>query len=110
MLSASGAIVYNVPGSEKTIITGKSSGANGHMLQLNYDDNYLRILRYYNGSWKSTDWEKISAGYADSAGSVAWANVTNRPSSLKNPYSLNVFGVTYDGSAAKTVTTSTFVS
>ena len=110
MPSASGAIVYNVPGSEKTIIAGKSSGAYGHMLQLNYDNTYLRILRYYNGSWKSTDWEKISAGYADSAGSVAWANVTNRPSSLKNPYSLNVFGVAYDGSAAKTVTTSTFIS
>ena len=110
MPSASGAIVYNVPGSEKTIIVGKSSGAYGHMLQLNYDDNYLRILRYYNGSWKSTDWEKISAGYADSAGSVAWSNISGRPSSLKNPYSLNVFGVAYDGSAAKTVTTSTFIS
>ena len=110
MPSASGAIVYNVPGSEKTIIAGKSSGEFGHMLQLNYDNKYLRILRYYKGSWKSTDWEKISAGYADSAGSVAWSNITDRPSSLKNPYSLNVFGVTYDGSAAKTVTTSTFVS
>ena len=110
MPSASGAIVYNVPGSEKTIIAGKSSGAFGHMLQLNYDDTYLRILRYYNGSWKSTDWEKISAGYADSAGSVAWSNISGKPSSLKNPYSLNIFGVTYDGSAAKTVTTSTFVS
>ena len=40
------------------------------MLQLNYDDTYLRILRYYGGSWKSTDWEKISAGYADSAGNA----------------------------------------
>lgn len=68
MPSASGAIVYNVPGSEKTIIAGKSSGAYGHMLQLNYDDNYLRLLRYQGGSWKTTDWEKISAGYADSAG------------------------------------------
>ena len=110
MPSASGAIVYNVPGSEKTIIAGKSSGAFGHMLQLNYDNTYLKILRYHNGSWKSTDWEKISAGYADSAGSVTWDNVTGKPSSLKNPYSLNIFGVAYDGSAAKTVTTSTFIS
>ena len=71
MPSASGAIVYNVPGSEKTIIVGKSSsGAYGHMLQLNYDDNYLRILRYKSSSWQSTNWEKISAGYADSAGSA----------------------------------------
>ena len=82
MPSASGAIVYNVPGSEKTIIAGKSSGAHGHMLQLNYDDNYLRILRYYGGSWKTTDWEKISAGYADSAGSVAWGNITGKPSTF----------------------------
>ena len=52
----------------------------------------------------------LSVSYASSAGSVAWSNITGRPSSLKNPYSLNVFGVTYDGSAAKTVTTSTFVS
>lgn len=81
MPSASGAIVYNVPGSEKTIIAGKSSGTYGHMLQLNYDDTYLRILRYVYGSWKSTDWEKISAGYADLAGSVAWGNVTGKPSS-----------------------------
>ena len=80
MPSASGAIVYNVPGSEKTIIAGKSSGPFGHMLQLNYQDTYLRVLRYHY-SWKSTDWEKISAGYADSAGSVAWDNVTGKPSS-----------------------------
>ena len=70
MPSGSGAIVYNVPGIEKTIIAGKSTGAYGHLLQLNYVDTYLRILRYYNGSWKSTDWEKISAGYADSAGNA----------------------------------------
>lgn len=52
----------------------------------------------------------FSVKYAASAGAVAWGNVTGRPSSLKNPYSLNVFGVAYDGSAAKTVTTSTFIS
>ena len=32
------------------------------------------------------------------------------PSSLKNPYSLNVFGVTYDGSTAKVVSPSNFIS
>ena len=70
MPAGTGAIVYNVPGSEKTIIAGKSTGAYGHMLQLNYDDNYLRILRYYAGKWKTSDWEKVSAGYADSAGNA----------------------------------------
>ena len=73
MPSGTGGIIYNVPGSEKTIIAGKSTGAYGHLLQLNYDDTYLRILRYYNGSWKSTDWEKISAGYADSSGNASSA-------------------------------------
>lgn len=38
------------------------------------------------------------------------AFITDIPTSLKNPYSFNVFGVVYDGSAAKTVTTSTFAS
>ena len=81
MPSGSGAIVYNVPGAEKTIIAGKSSGAFGHMLQLNYDDNYLRILRYYSGSWKTTDWEKISAGYADTAGSAVDQTARNTANS-----------------------------
>lgn len=79
MPSSSGAIVYNVPGSEKTIIAGKSSGSYGHMLQLGYDDNYLRLLRYKAGSWQSTDWEKISAGLADTADTVK--TVTYSPSS-----------------------------
>lgn len=38
------------------------------------------------------------------------AFITDIPTSLKNPYSFNVFGVVYDGSVAKTVTTSTFIS
>ena len=70
MPSGMAAIVYNVPGSEKTIIVGKSTGPYGHMLQLSYDDRYLRLLRYKAGNWQSTDWEKIYAGYADSAGTT----------------------------------------
>lgn len=88
MPSSSGAIVYNVPGSEKTIIAGKSTGAYGHMLQLNYDDNYLRILRYVAGNWKSDDWEKISAGYADSAGNADTATNAN---------AVNGVSLTWDG-------------
>lgn len=38
------------------------------------------------------------------------AFTTDIPTSLKNPYSFNVFGVVYDGSAAKTVTTYNFIS
>lgn len=89
MPSASAAIVYNVPGSEKTIITGKSSsGAYGHMLQLNYDNNYIKILRYKSSSWQSTDWEKIAAGYADLAGSA---------SKLQTPRT--IWGQSFDGTS-----------
>ena len=38
------------------------------------------------------------------------AFTTDIPSSLKNPYSLTTFGVVYDGSAAKVVGTSNFIS
>lgn len=71
----------------------------------NSNDNYV-----LTGGGGHTAISGLSVNYANSAGSVAWSNVTGRPSSLKNPYSLNVFGVAYDGSAAKTVTTSTFIS
>lgn len=43
-------------------------------------------------------------------GNQRLAHVSEIPSSLKNPYSLTTFGIVYDGSAAKTVTTSTFIS
>ena len=54
--------------------------------------------------------------YSRSQNSGTWqpwktlAFTTDIPTSLKNPYSFNVFGVVYDGSAAKTVTTSNFIS
>ena len=40
---------------------------------------YKRYYDYDSGKWSG--WFKLSAGYADSAGSVAWANVTGKPSS-----------------------------
>ena len=42
------------------------------------------IYKRYYGSGKWSEWFKLNAGYADSAGSVAWANVTNKPSTF-NP-------------------------
>ena len=100
MPAGTGAIVYNVPGSEKTIIAGKSTGAYGHMLQLNYDDNYLRILRYYQGSWKTTDWEKVSAGYADAAGKWSTARTITLTGSVTGSVSI-------DGSANVSLATTT---
>lgn len=40
---------------------------------------YIYKRCYSSGKW--SEWFKLSAGYADSAGSVAWANVTGKPSS-----------------------------
>lgn len=54
---------------------------------------------YFRGQNKSTwqSWKTL-------------AFTTDIPSSLKNPYSFNVFGVIYDGSAAKVVGPSNFIS
>ena len=59
----------------------------------NSDDIYYR--RHVNEGF--SNWRRI-----------AFANEI--PTSLKNPASLNTFGVVYDGSVAKTVTTSNFIS
>lgn len=42
------------------------------------------IYKRYYGSGKWSGWFKLNAGYADSAGSVAWNNVTGKPSAF-NP-------------------------
>ena len=39
------------------------------------------IYKRYCSAGKWSEWFKFNAGYADSAGSVAWANVTGKPSS-----------------------------
>lgn len=41
---------------------------------------YIYKRYYSSGTWSG--WFKLNAGYADSAGSVAWDNVTNKPSSF----------------------------
>ena len=75
---------------------------------------YTRVgfNKEFNSSLK---WRKIidssniihqSVSYATSAGSansVAWANVSGRPSTMKNPNALSLFGKSYDGSSAVTV-------
>ena len=69
---------YNNAGDEYTMIFGKG-GRWGTILRWTYANRYLTMLRRIDGTWQSDDWEKIYAGYADSAGSVAWANVTDKP-------------------------------
>ena len=45
------------------------------------DVGYYIYKRYNSGSIGGT-WTKIYAGYADSAGSVAWENITSKPSTF----------------------------
>lgn len=103
------------------------------LLFLNNKTNNLKDGGEYNGvfsfrQWSSgSDWSRGKAhqlSFTDngniwhrtSSGDVSWgtwkklAYSTDIPSSLKNPYSLTTFGVVYDGSAAKVVGPSTFIS
>ena len=67
--------VYNKSGDEYAYLIGmtRSDYANsaipryGTILKMGYADSYLRLLRRQGGTWLSNDWEKISAGFADSA-------------------------------------------
>lgn len=61
-----------------------ATGAGSYGMQLAIDRNvstpYLSV-RYNEGNSLSS-WRRINAGYADSAGSVAWTNVSSRPTAL----------------------------
>lgn len=46
------------------------------------DSSVPYIYKRYYGSGGWSGWFKLNAGYADSAGSVAWNNVTGRPSTF----------------------------
>lgn len=71
------------------------SGGKAHQLSFTDNGNIWHRTSSGDDSWGA--WKKL-------------AYSTDIPSSLKNPYSLTTFGVVYDGSAAKVVTTSTFIS
>ena len=64
-------IIYNTQGYEYAyLINMRNDYVYGNILKIGYADTYLRILRKIAGKWLSSDWEKISAGYADSAGTL----------------------------------------
>lgn len=71
------------------------SGGKAHQLSFTDNGNIWHRTSSGDDSWGA--WKKL-------------AYSTDIPSSLKNPYSLTTFGVVYDGSVAKVVTTSTFIS
>lgn len=83
------------------------------------EDSHILHLAWDNtGGWDAqlavhTRSGKVSTRAQNGGTWQPWktlAFITDIPTSLKNPYSFNVFGVVYDGSAAKTVTTSNFIS
>lgn len=88
----SAAMAYNNSGTEYTLLFSKGANNNyGSILKWGYADTYLRILRYHysNGSydgWYSEDWQKISAGYADSAGSATKATQDGLGNNISTTY------------------------
>ena len=93
---------------------GTGDSAYGFLLANDYSTNgHMYFRQKIADSWK--DWKTIidssnigsqSVNYAASAGSVAWTNVSGRPSTMKNPSALSWSGYSsgsYDGSAAKSI-------
>ena len=83
------------------------------------EDSHILHLAWDNtGGWDAqlaihTRSGKVSTRAQNSGTWQPWktlAFTTDIPSSLKNPYSLTTFGVVYDGSAAKVVGPSNFIS
>ena len=75
--------VYNTYGAEYSYLIGMNTNNNyGTILKLGYSDKYLRILRKSSGTWQSEDWEKISAGYADSSGNASTSEDSSKLSGL----------------------------
>ena len=89
----------NSNGTEYTTLFANRS-TYGSILKWGYADKYMRILRYYAGNWKSDDWEKMDAGYADTAGTATSA--TSAASAAKWTSAQTVY-VTL-GTASKTTT------
>ena len=102
-------VVYCKNGDEYTLIFSKQSGGQyGNILKYGYASKYVYILRYQNGTWKSDDWEKIAAGYADSAESATSASSASKVANkltlkIKTGTTEGTDLYTYDGSGAKTL-------
>lgn len=62
----------------------------------------------WNAKWDYNEAtiKAVKVTSASSADSVAWSGISDKPTSLKNPYALTFGSKTYDGSAAATITAS----
>lgn len=77
-------MAYNSTGTEYTVLYSNRNNQYGSILKWGYGDKYIRILRFHHTSgpydgWYTEDWEKISAGYADTA---PWSGISNKPSTI----------------------------
>ena len=110
----SGSYSYDNGGSTATLLVFTNSGASASSLELffNYTrGSALRIRRTIDNNRISGDWEDLitsvnignqSVKYAASAGAVAWANVTSKPTSLSGygiADGVNAVSVTGSGNA-----------
>mgnify|MGYP004644073497 CR=1 FL=1 len=90
------AFIYNSSGEEYSYLVGMESYTPdfpqyGSILKMGYVDKYLRILRRVSGAWLSNDWEKISAGFADSADKLQtartiWGQSFDGTSNITGPF------------------------
>lgn len=62
-------LCYGSNGEEYTALFSKhpTNDNYGSILKWGYNDTYIYIARKKAGNWLSSDWERISAGYADSS-------------------------------------------
>ena len=113
VLNAVGAViqgrVYNGGDDEGIIIKPASNGYAGLILGAHNSERSVFYLTKGNPFWRYNNGStNLDIQHPKKSGTIAL--LSDIPSSLKNPYSLTTFGVVYDGSSAKTVTTSTFIS
>lgn len=113
VLNAVGAViqgrVYNDGDDEGIIIKPASNGYAGLILGAHNSERSVFYLTKGNPFWRYNNGSaNLDIKHPKKSGTIALTS--DIPSSLKNPYSLTTFGVVYDGSTAKTVTTSTFIS
>lgn len=113
VLNAVGAViqgrVYNGGDDEGIIVKPSSNGYAGLILGTHNGERSVFYLTKGNPFWRYNNGStNLDIQHPKKPGVIALTS--DIPSSLKNPYSLTTFGVVYDGSSAKTVTTSTFVS
>lgn len=71
---------YNNAGTEFSLLFSKGASTGyGSVIKWGYNDKYIYILRRQGSTWKSDDWEKISAGYADTA---PWSGISDKPTTI----------------------------